>query len=347
MDHPPRQMPSVAERPIPGLVGCAAYLDGHRLPNTEDPASALRSIRERGHGFVWVSMFEPDSEHFEHLAHIFGLHVLSVEDAIHAHQRPKLDQYRRYSVLVLKTVVYVEHSNPLDAAEIVQTGEILMFCGPDFIITVRHGEHTNLKSLRSQLEADPKHLAIGPAIVAHAVADLLVDHYVAVAQNLDEDIDEMELAVFAPDRPLSIEQIYKLKREVMELRRAVNPLQAPLRVLASGADPFVPQAAQAYFVDVDDHLSRVCDHIHACEELLASLAAAAMAAISVRQNEDMRKISAWAAIGLVPTAIAGIYGMNFDTIPGAHSPWGFVVCVLLMTMMCIVLAIGFRRKKWL
>ncbi len=328
------------------IVDCAAYLEGRRLPGGDSPAEALAQVRAAGAGFVWVGSYEPDEDEMVELAAIFGLHELAVEDAVHAHQRPKLERYSRYQFLVLKTVRYVDHETGA-ASEIVDTGEIMVFLGRDFLITVRHGSHTGLASLRKDLENHPDRLVAGPAAVMHAIADRVIDKYLTVIEAIEDDIDEMERAVFSPENPVDTEQIYLLKREVGELRRAVNPLVGPLRSLANEAHPLVPAEIREYFRDVEDHLSQVTERVNSYDDTLTTLVSAAMAEVATRQNEDMRKISAWAAIGLVPTALAGIYGMNFDVIPGAHSTHGFLICVLIMVLVCVGLYMLLRRRKWL
>jgi len=328
------------------IVDCAAYIDGERMPACHDPIQAIDRVRAEGRGFVWIGLHEPDTDEMRVVAELFGLHELAVEDAVHAYQRPKMDRYDSSLFLVLKTVCYVEHTTG-SAVEIVQNGEIMMFLGADFIVTVRHGSHSQLTGVRAGLEADPEQLAIGPASVMHAIADRIVDEYLTVVEAVEDDIDEMENSVFTTDKPVDIEQIYLLKREILGLRRAVTPLAPALRALSGTPHPLVPAEIREYFRDVEDHLSVVAERVSTFDEMLTTLVSAALAEVTTRQNEDMRKISAWAAIGLVPTALAGIYGMNFDVIPGAHSTHGFLICVLIMVLVCVGLYMLLRRRKWL
>ena len=237
------------------IVDCAAYVRGRRVVDCTNPGAALDRVRAEGTGFVWVGVFEPDLDEMADLAKVFGLHELAVEDAVHAHQRPKLERYSRYQFLVLKTVRYVEHESGDATSEIVDTGEIMVFLGRDFIVTVRHGSHTGLAGLRKQLEAAPDRLAAGPAAVMHAIADRVVDKYLTVVEAVEDDIDEMETAVFSPAKEVDIEQIYLLKREIGELRRAVAPLVGPLKSLAGEEHPLVPPEVREYFRDVEDHLT--------------------------------------------------------------------------------------------
>jgi magnesium transporter len=248
---------------------------------------------------------------------------------------------------VLKTVCY--RGRPDDGAEheIVETGEIMVFLGPDFVITVRHGDHSSLRDVRRSLEGDPEQLALGPAAVLHAIADHVVDSYLEVTSAIEDDIEEMETQVFAPRASVDSEQIYVMKREVLELKRAVVPLGTPVRKLTEGYSSLVPHDVRSYFRDVDDHLVTVTERIAGFNELLTTLIDAALAKITLRQNTDMRKISAYVAIISVPTMIAGIYGMNFDNIPELHWQLGYPLVWLVIIASCLALFRVFRRNQWL
>ena len=222
---------------------------------------ALAEVRSRGEGFVWIGLHEPDDEQITGIAEVFGLHELAVEDAVHAHQRPKLERYDDTLFMVLKTVCYVGHAEPTTANEIVETGEVMVFVGADFVVTVRHGEHSGLRDVRRRLEADPEQLALGPAAVLHAIADHVVDTYLEVTDAIEDDIDEMEAEVFTPRSTMDAEQIYVMKREVLELRRAVVPLGPPLRKLTEGYSSLIPHEVRSYFRDVDDHLVTVTERV--------------------------------------------------------------------------------------
>ncbi len=343
----PVQPAAATPKVDPYLVDCGVYVDGRRVPGPTSPRQALALVRERAGGFVWLGLFEPDADDMAEVAELFGLHELAVEDAVLAHQRPKLERYKRNTLLVLKTVRYVEHDSPTTADEIVETGEILIFLGVDFVLTVRHGHHSELAGLRKSLEDDPEQLALGPAAVMHAIADRVVDHYLKVVDAVEDDIDEMETLVFDPRSQVSIEQIYLFKREVLELRRAVAPLRAPLQNLTNIPNPFVPHAIQEYFRDVEDHLTHVAEQVATFNELLTSLVNAALAEVTTQQNEDMRKISAWAAIALVPTAIAGIYGMNFTHMPELDWTFGYPLAIALILLVCVLLFRVLRKRGWL
>ena len=341
----PVKLPRPAAQPD-AIVDCAAYIDGQRVPGCHDPIAAIARIRSEGRGFVWIGLHEPDTDEMTVVAELFGLHELAVEDAVHAYQRPKMDRYDSSLFLVLKTVCYVEHTTG-SAVEIVQNGEIMMFLGADFIVTVRHGTHSQLTGVRAGLESDPEQLAIGPAAVMHAIADRIVDEYLTVVEAVEDDIDDMENAVFTTEKSVDIEQIYLLKREILGLRRAVSPLTPALRALSGTPHPLIPAEIREYFRDVEDHLSVVAERVSTFDEMLTTLVSAALAEVTTRQNEDMRKISAWAAIALVPTAIAGIYGMNFEHMPELTWTYGYPMALGLIALMCVSLFMLLRRRGWL
>ncbi|GAA1859809.1 magnesium and cobalt transport protein CorA [Actinomadura bangladeshensis] len=331
------------------VIDWAAYIDGHRVC-TGTVADAVRLIRDGrlvtdgdSAGFVWVGLHEPSATELADIAEVFGLHPLAVEDAIHAHQRPKLERYDDVHFVVMKTVGYVP-SEP-GGAEVVVTGEIMLFCGPDFVVTVRHGSHGELGVVRRDLERDPARLALGPAAVLHAVADRVVDGYVGVANAVMEDIDEVEEAVFSPERTDESRRIYRLKREVIQLKRAVGPLAGPLRNLSGRR--FVPAEIKEYLRDVEDHLTRVREQVESYDELLNPILQAHMTQVTVADNKDMRKISAWGAIFMVPTAIAGVYGMNFKHMPETQWQFGYPMILGVIALACLSLYRGFRRNGWL
>ncbi|MFC9665547.1 magnesium and cobalt transport protein CorA [Nocardia sp. NPDC127606] len=327
------------------IVDCAAYVDGARLPGRFTPATALAEIRTRATGFVWVGLFEPDEHQMSEIADVFGLHPLAVEDAVNAHQRPKLERYDDTLVAAMRTVAYVEHDMHI-VSEIVQTGEIMVFTGPDVVVAVRHGDHTGLARVRHRLEADPDRLALGPGAVLHAITDHVVESYHDVTSAVEYDVESMEEELFTPRTTIPIEAIYQLKREIVELRRAVRPLAGPLQSLAGPQTP-LPKEVRRYLRDVTDHHSGIAERINDLDETLTTLVGAAVAKIAVQQSTDMRKISAFVAIIAVPTMIAGIYGMNFDYMPELKQAWGYPAVLATMATICATLVVVFRRIKWL
>ncbi|MEU9141539.1 magnesium and cobalt transport protein CorA [Streptomyces sp. NPDC048404] len=330
------------------VVNCVAYRDGARIPEGRDLVDTVQRIRKRDEGFVWLGLHEPTDAEFAGIAELFDLHPLAVEDAVEAHQRPKLEWYGDTLFAVFKTVCYVEHKELTATSEVVNTGEIMVFVGPDFVITVRHGRHGSLGPLREELESDAQQLSKGPAAVLHAVADHVVDEFVSVADSVQADIDQVEADVFAEDGARAdAGRIYQLKRELLELKRAVVPLARPVQELATRPTRVVDPEIQAYFRDVSDHLLRVTEQIAAFDELLNSILQAHLAQVTVAQNEDMRKITAWAAVIAVPTMVCGVYGMNFDNMPELHWRFGYPIVIGAISVGCLVLYRGFRRNGWL
>jgi magnesium transporter len=350
--HEPRVQPvPEAAAPHQALVDCAVYAEGHRLPGKFTYAAAcgkVRQIEMLGHeAFVWVGLHEPDETQMQEVADVFGLHPLSVEDAVCAHQRPKLERYDDTLFLVLKTVKYIPHESVVLAREIVQSGEVMIFVGKDFVVTVRHGEHGGLADVRKRMETDIEQLRLGPYAVMHAIADYVVDHYLAVSRLIESDIDSIEEVAFAPGRKLDVEPIYLLKREVVELRRCVNPLSVAFHRIQMENKDLISKEVRRYLRDVGDHQSEAADQIASYDDMLNSLVQAALARVGMQQNNDMRKMAAWAGILALPTMVAAIYGMNFHFMPELNWTWGYPGIMALMTMACLVLYFQFRRNNWL
>ncbi|GGS65991.1 magnesium and cobalt transport protein CorA [Streptomyces griseoviridis] len=330
------------------VVNCVTYRDGVRIPESVGLVDAVERVRSRRDGFVWLGLHEPTDEEFAGIAELFDLHPLAVEDAVEAHQRPKLERYGETLFAVFKTICYVEHEELTATSEVVTTGEIMVFTGRDFVVTVRHGRHGSLGPLREELESDPRQLAKGPSAVLHAVADHVVDDFLTAIDAVQADVDSVETAVFAEDGArLDPGRIYQLKRELLELKRAVVPLGRPLEELATRPIRVVDPEIQAYFRDVSDHLARATEQIAAFDELLNSILQAHLAQVTVAQNEDMRKITAWAAIVAVPTMVCGVYGMNFDHMPELGWRYGYGLVLGVIAAACVTLYRGFRRNGWL
>jgi len=347
----PRRSPAAPARPMATdpasvIVDWAYYSDGERRLEVDTLPDAL-ALARAGDGFVWIGMLEPTQAQLDAVADEFGLHPLAVEDAVHAHQRPKLERYDDLLFTVVKTVRYVEHEELTSTSDVVETGEVMVFTGAEYVLTVRHGQHNALKGVRSRLENDPEQLALGPSAVLHAVLDRVVDNYLEVVEAIQEDVDELEIAVFSPRGARQVERVYLLKREVLQLKRAVAPLAGPLHTLADRPLRLVHSDTREYFRDVEDHLTRVRETIANFDELLSSILSASLAQLSVTDNEDMRRISAWVAIVAVPTAIAGIYGMNFGNMPGLNTGWGFTAVMVLIGLICLALYGLFKRNRWL
>ncbi len=330
------------------VVNCVTYQDGVRAPGSGDLVEVVERVRKSDDSFVWLGLHEPTEVEFAGIAELFDLHPLAVEDAVEAHQRPKLDRYGDTLFAVFKTVCYVEHKELTATSEVVNTGEIMVFAGPAFVITVRHGRHGSLGPLREGLEAHPQQLAKGPAAVLHAIADHVVDDYLNVTDAVQEDIDQVETDVFAESGARADPgRIYQLKRELLELKRAVVPLDRPIQELATRPIRVIDPEIQAYFRDVSDHLLRAKEQIAAFDELLNSILQAHLAQVSVAQNEDMRKITAWAALIAVPTMVTGVYGMNFEHMPELHWRLGYALALAVIAVACLFLYRAFKRNGWL
>ncbi len=322
----------------PVIVDCAAYVDGRRREGELSLERAGEAASEAG-TFVWLGVIEPDEAEFNAIAAEFGLHELAVEDAVRAHQRPKVEEYGETIHVVLKTARYV------DPEEVIEVGEVSVFAAPGFIITVRHGA-ADLAPVRERLERRRDLLAKGPGAVLYAIADHVVDGYMDAGHGFDEDVREVELQVFGEGQNPT-ERIYKLEREVLEFQAAANPLEEALEQLCRHDTGVVPETMHEYFRDVEDHLRRVTARIENFRQLLDSALEANLTQVSMRQNEDMRKISAWVAIAVVPTMVGGIYGMNFENMPELQWRYGYPTVLALIFTICLLLYWRFKRAGWL
>jgi magnesium transporter len=321
------------------IVDCAVYENGRRSAKDLPLEDALDATGEGR--FVWIGLHEPTQDEFDSVAREFNLHELAVEDAIKAHQRPKLEIYDDTIFIVLKTVHYEDETDDID------TGEIMVFVGREFVITVRHKEYTDLHPIRERLEDRPDLLRCGPGAVVHAIVDRVVDDYMPVVGALDDDIQEVEREVFSDTRDQPTQRIYKLSREVLELHRATAPLIDPLARVARGEFRFVHDDLTKYFRDVYDHAVRTNEQVEGFRDLLHGALQANLAQVGIRQNDDVRKISAWVAILAVPTAVAGIYGMNFEHMPELEWELGYPLVLLFRLTVCATLYRQFKKSGWL
>ena len=333
------------------VVDCAIYLNGVRLAGDTTFSAAIQRVRqlnkEGGQAFVWLGLREPSEYQMAAVAEVFGLHSIPVEDAVHAQQRPKVERYDGTLFVVVKTVNYVPHESVEKARRIAETGEIMVFIGPEFVVTVRHGDHSGLAGLRHDLERDRFHLNLGPYAVLQEIIRHAVEHYLEVIKRLERDIDDVEEQTFSPKRSTGIEQIYLLKRDVLELRRAIGPLGNALQEMTTEHADLLPSEVRRYIDDVAAHQTQAAEQIVTYDEMLSDLVEAALANTGLRQNADMRKISAWVAMVAVPTMIAGIYGMNFEHMPELAWRWGYPAVLLLMATICATMYVRFRRNHWL
>jgi magnesium transporter len=326
------------------IVDCAVYTDGRRRAGALPLEEALEAANEPD-SFVWIGLHEPSHDEFEAVREEFGLHELAVEDAIKAHQRPKLEVYDGELFVVLKTARYDDRS------ETVEFAELQLFIGERYVVTVRHGQASALADVRRTIEHDLARIRCGPMAVLHAVMDRVVDDYAPVIDGLDNDMVEIEDAVFAPDRPRGApdpsQRIFKLKREVLEFHRNTEPLLEPLARLATGQLPGAHPELGSYFRDVEDHLKRSVSAIAHARDLLSDALDANLAQVTVRQNDDMRTISAWLAIGGFPTVVGAIYGMNFEHMPELGTRYGYFVVLAVSVAICLYLYRRFKKVGWL
>jgi magnesium transporter len=305
---------------------------------------SLRETREavrEQHGVAWIGLYRPTEEEFAAVDEEFNLHPLAVEDAIKAHQRPKLERYGQTLFVVLRPARY------LDESETVEFGEIHVFVGEDFVITVRHGEAPELSEVRRQLEDEPELLRRGPEAILHAIVDRVVDDYAPVVEGLENDIQEIETEVFGGGNPDVSLRIYKLSREVIEFQRAIGPLAGVLEDLIEDERLEIDSEVRRYLRDVRDHALRVTERAEGFRELLNNILDVNLTLVGIRQNDEVKKISAWAAILFAPTLVAGIYGMNFEYMPELGWVFGYPFALTLMVLVSLTLYLVFKHRGWL
>jgi magnesium transporter len=321
------------------IVDCAVYEQGRRREGRLPLEDAHEAAQEED-TFVWIGLVEPSAEEFESVRREFDLHELAVEDAIEAHQRPKVELYGDTLLVVLKTAGWNAERRGIEF------GEVLVFVSDEFLITVRHGQ-TELHDVRLRLERRPDILRVGPMAALYAIVDHVVDDYAPVVDQLDGEIRDVEAAVFTPSGSSQAQRIYEIKREALMLDGAIGPLVEPLGDVATGRYEQISPELMTYFRDVYDHLQRLASHVESYRELLTNVLAANLTQVSIRQNEDVRRISAWAAIIAVPTLITGIYGMNFEHMPELTWRVGYPGAVGLMGLVCFGLYRYFHKVGWL
>ncbi|MBI1376129.1 MAG: magnesium transporter CorA [Frankiales bacterium] len=291
--------------------------------------------------FVWLGLRDCALAEFERAAGVFGIDELQVEDAMSIGQRARVEVQGDHVFAVFKVLGYV------DATSDVETGQIAVFVGPSYVLSVRLGQPGDLSRLRTQLESDADMLRCGPMAVLHGILDVVVDGYQAVVDELAIDIEQIEEQVFSPERTDDAPTIYKLKRENLEVRRALDPLRPVADRLIGQQLVAIPDDLAPYYRDLGDHLLRVQEQSAQHDALLGTVLEASRSRQAVQQNDDMRKISAWVAIAAVPTMIAGIEGMNFKFMPELDQPWGYPVTLALMLVICLLLYRAFKRSGWL
>ncbi|MET8859036.1 magnesium and cobalt transport protein CorA [Streptomyces sp. NPDC004579] len=353
---PPREAPPAAEpTEVVSVVQSALYRDGVRVSTPASLAETFRELREQPDGMAWIGLARPTAAELHSLAAEFDLHPLAVEDAMEAHQRPKLERYGETLFVVLSAARY------LDAAEEVDFGELHVFVGPDFVITVRHGAAPDLSAVRRRMEGSPELLRLGPEAVLYAILDSVVDGYVPVVSGVQNDIDEIETEVFRGDPAVS-RRIYELSREMVEFQRATRPLVGMLHSLMAGFAKYrTDEELQRYLRDVADHVTHTSERVDGFRQALTDILTVnatlvtqqqnaemrALAEAGFEQNEEIKKISSWAAILFAPTLVGTIYGMNFENMPELGWTFGYPFAIGLMGVVCASLYVIFKRRDWL
>ncbi|WP_406302319.1 magnesium and cobalt transport protein CorA [Streptomyces sp. NBC_00885] len=347
--------PAPVQKDQGSVVQAALYRDGRRVATPDSLAQTFRQLREYPDGMAWIGLHRPTEAEVLSLAEEFDLHELAVEDALEAHQRPKLERYGETLFVVLRAARY------LDAQEEVEFGELHVFVGRDFLITVRHGAAPDLSAVRHRMEKTPELLALGPEAVLYAILDAVVDGYAPVVAGVQNDIDEIETEVFGGDPAVS-RRIYELSREMVEFQRATRPLVGMLHALMAGFAKYgTDEELQRYLRDVADHVTHTSERVDGFRQALADILTVnatlvtqqqneemrAMAEAGIEQNEEIKKISSWAAILFAPTLVGTVYGMNFDSMPELHWSFGYPFAITLMAVVCVSLYVIFKRRDWL
>ena len=322
------------------IVDSALYQNGLRVVGPDDISDLVDIARASG-GFVWLGLASPTHSEFEHVVGELNFHPLAVEDAVHAKQRPKIEEYEGLAFFTLKTVFYNESNSAISS------GDLICFIEKEFIVIVRHGEGSPLASVRHEIESKPEFLNLGPFAVLHAVIDRVIDGYISIATELENDVINLETKVFGGNRQTFSQEIYFLKREIIEFRHSIEPLIIPLQKLISPGFIQTPEVLKPFFRDTLDHLIRTCELASGIDSLLTTALQADMAHIQVRQNEDVRRISAWVALAAGPTMIAGIYGMNFEFMPELSWRFGYPLVLGTIVALSGFLYYRFRKAKWL
>ncbi len=336
------------------IVDSAIYVDGRRAEAPGSLEETYEATRAMG-GVAWFGLYKPTEGEFGRVAEEFGLHELAVEDAIRAHQRPKLERYGDTLFVVLRAARYQ------DRPETVEFAELHLFVGPDFVVTVRHGSGPDLSRVRRRMEAEPDILRCGPEAILYAILDRVVDDYGPVVAGLENDIDEIETEVFGGNAGVT-RRTYELARQVIEFQRATKPLVGIVSGLIAGGEKYgVDQELQQYLRDVQDHAIQVQEQVAGFRELLQNILSVNLAVVglqqndevkalteaSIAQNDEVKRISAWAAILFAPTLIGTVYGMNFDHMPELHWRLGYPFSILLMLLVSVVMYAAFKQRGWL
>ncbi|HTI45189.1 MAG TPA: magnesium/cobalt transporter CorA [Casimicrobiaceae bacterium] len=324
------------------LLNCVAYQNGRKL--AEIPVTDISDYVQRPDCFVWVALFEPSQEELDQMAEEFGLHELAVEDARHGHQRPKVEEYGESLFAVLHPV---ELETDEDGNETFNVGEVDIFVGPNYILSVRHRTKIGFSAVRARTEREPELLKHGAGFVFYALIDNVVDRYFPILDALETRLEQLEQRMFAaPASRRQIEDLYELKGRLMTLKHAVAPLMEAVGKLYGGRVPHLCQGTQEYFRDVYDHLARINSAIESSREMLTTAIQVNLALSGISANEVTKRLAAWGALITIPTLIAGVYGMNFKFMPELNWEWGYWYAVGMMVVVDVLLFFRFRKARW-
>ena len=324
---------------------CTVYKNGHPVRGRFNHKEALEEVRSSGEGYVWVSLNAPDQRQMVSLSETFGVHELIVEDAVYARQRPKVERYEDQLFMVIRSIAYQDIDEVVDTREVISTGEIQMIMGSNFIITVRHG--AKLPNLAYTVEDEQDLVELGPVAMAWKILDMMVDRYSEISRLINIEVDELEEEIFTPNLKFDVDRIYMFKREVLEMKHAIDPLSVALKSMVSDHKDLISKQLRSYLRDVNDHELVVKDQVSSFDERLTSLIDASVAKVTMQQNSDMRTISAVVGMWAAPTLVAGIYGMNFDIMPELHWALGYPMAIIIMILVVVGLWAWFRKNHWL
>jgi magnesium transporter len=322
----------------PMIVGCVVYRNGHRVADL--PVEQISDVLQDEGQFLWVGLHEPSEELLRQIQDEFGLHDLAIEDAHRAHQRPKVEEYGDELFVALRTARLED--------DVIHFGETHVFVGTCFVVTIRHGASLAYASVRRRCEASPELLAKGPGFVLYALLDFIVDNYFPIVDDLEERLEGLEGEIFGQEfRRETTERVYRFKRDLGTIKRAVSPLVEMCNRLTRPDHRMIPADIQPYYRDVHDHVVRINEAVDSLRDLAATVLEANLSLVSIRQNDVMKKLAAWAAILAVPTLVAGIYGMNFELMPELQWRWGYPTMMALMAGLCAFLYRRFKHAAWL
>ncbi len=321
------------------LINCVAYKDGARLADVS--IDEISDYVAQPGCFVWVALKDATPEELSKVQEEFGLHDLAVEDARHGHQRPKIEEYGDTLFAVLQTMEF-------DAAGELEVGEVDIFIGPNFVLSVRNHSHQDLIGVRARAEREPELLRQGPAFVLYALMDAVVDRYAPIIDALEGDLESIEAQIFDPGTGrANIERLYALKRKIGTVKHAVAPLLDSAAKLFSGRVPTVCSHSREYFRDVFDHLARMNSALDALRETIGTAIQVNLSMVTIEETEITKRLAAWAGIFAVATAFAGIWGMNFEHMPELKFRWGYPAALVLIAAVCSFVWWRFRRARWL